>query len=399
MFLLGVDLVQRVSIGATRRFLSLMKPFLPGKRCPVVLAASLGLTVLGTSVESGTPRTATEQTTSDVRSWEPDLPAQYLKMIDPELRDEALHQRHAAALSGPMSLAKLDSRRKRINAAVPQPLQSVEFERRLVTRSDGEPSVPVYVIHATPGRSRPVIVHIHGGGFTAGSAMADLPGLQKIAAELDIPIVTIDYRLAPETTWEGSLKDNYAALLWTMRHAAELGVDPTRIAVMGESAGGGHAALLALYAHTRGQVHIAFLSLIYPTLDDRTGSTSHPAPPMGYFGWGEDANRFAWRSLLGMAPGSDNVPSAAVPMRATDLSGLPPTYIAVGALDLLAPEDMSFAAKLMAAGVSTELVVVPGAFHGFDALVPKAKVSERFTCLKIDALRRGLGLVHDAAQR
>jgi acetyl esterase/lipase len=216
--------------------------------------------------------------------------------------------------------------------------------------------------------------------------------VQALARELDCPIVTVDYRLAPETTWSGSLEDNYAALLWLHEHAAELGVDPSRIAIAGESAGGGHAALLAIAARDRGEVGIAFQCLTYPMLDDRSGTSRRLAEHIGYFGWNAEANRFGWESFLGCAPGGDAVPCGGGPARCEDLAGLPPAWIGVGGLDLFVEEDVAFAQRLNAAGVPTELLVVPGAFHGFDMFKPDAAISRRFAAAKLDALRRGLGL-------
>ena len=175
-------------------------------------------------------------------------------------------------------------------------------------------------------------------------------------------------------------------------NAASLGIDPKRIAIGGESAGGGHAAMLAIAARDRGEYALAFQLLIYPMLDDRTGSTN-PAPEhIGHFLWNSGSNRFGWESLLGMAPGSPNPPAGSVPARVKDLSGLPPTFIGVGALDLFVDEDVDYARRLIAAGVSTELLVVPGAYHGFNGVVPKASVSVRFNAQALNALKRGWGL-------
>jgi acetyl esterase/lipase len=250
------------------------------------------------------------------------------------------------------------------------------------------PDVSVYVINAQPGKFRPGILHLHGGGFTSGSARASAPDMQEIAAELDCTILSVDFRNAPETRYTGSLEDNYSALLWMHAHADELGVDRERIAVMGESGGGGHAALLTLTARDRAEVAIRFQMLTYPMLDDRTG-TSHPVPPhLEVFGWNPDANRFSWRCFLGQEPGTDEVPSHAVPARVDNLSGLPPTFIGVGAFDLFVQEDIAYARRLIEACVPTELLVVPGAFHGFDVVAKEAAVSRRFAAAKLSALRR-----------
>src|SRR5262249_2653363 len=158
-----------------------------------------------------------------------------------------------------------------------------------------------------------------------GAAALFFAQLIPLAQALDAVIVSVDYRLAPATPFPGSLEDNYAALLWLFRNAAELGVDPARIAVMGESAGGGHAAMLALAARDRGEVRIKYQALVYPMLDDRTGSTRQPPPNIGTLVWTPAQNRQGWSALLGVAAGSRRVPEGAVPARAASLAGLPPT--------------------------------------------------------------------------
>lgn len=184
-------------------------------------------------------------------------------------------------------------------------------------------------------------------------------------------IVTVDYRLAPETSDAGSVEDNYAGLKWLHASTATLGVDRARIGVMGESAGGGHAALLAIAARDRGKVSLAFQCLTYPMLDDHTGSSVAAPPSVGRIIWTAQDNRLGWEFSLGMEPGTPNVPANAVPARVSDLGGLPPAFIGGGSIDLFVNEDIDFAQRLNNAGVSTELVVVPGAFHGFDPSLPR----------------------------
>jgi acetyl esterase/lipase len=232
-----------------------------------------------------------------------------------------------------------------------------------------------------------VLLHMHGGGFMMPDPWLP-PRLQGIATDCHCVVVSVDYRLAPETRYPGSLEDNYAALKWVHAHAAELGIDRSRIAVGGESAGGGHAASLAIHARDRNEVPIVFQLLIYAGLDDRTGST-RPAPPaVGHFMWNASANRLAWSSLLGVPAGSSRVPAAAVPARVATVAGLPPAWIGVGALDLFVEEDMEYARRLVHAGVATELLVVRGAFHGFDLVVPDAEASKQFSASWKSALRK-----------
>jgi acetyl esterase/lipase len=262
--------------------------------------------------------------------------------------------------------------------------------QRTVPGPKGAPDVRVSIVNdggggaATP---RPAILHIHGGGYTGGSASIMLPSLQALAAALDCVIVSVDYRLAPGTRFPGSLEDNYAALKWLYGNARELGVDASRIAVMGESAGGGHAAMLAIAARDRGEVPLLYQALIYPMLDDRSGTTRQVPPQIGTLVWTRDANRGGWTALLGVPAGASQVPEGAVPARVANLAGLPPTFIGVGGIDLFVEEDIGYAQRLNNAGVPVELNVVPGAFHAFDVFEPNAPVTIRFRAALTNALK------------
>lgn len=322
------------------------------------------------------------------------LPSQ---LVHPELRAAAQQIETRFRGQPGMTAASLEQARKGMQGNNPfaqPPLADVPWTKRTVPGAKGQPDVSVLVVNAKPGMSRPAILHTHGGGFVGGKAADSLHDLQAICREIDCAAVSVDYRLAPETTYAGSTEDNYAALKWLHGNAADLGADPGRIAVMGESAGGGHAALLAITARDRGEVPLAFQCLIYPMLDDRTGSSRMPPRHVGTLIWTPASNRFGWESFLGQKPGGASAPRGAVPARVTDLSNLPPAFIGVGTLDLFCDEDIDYAQRLSDAGVPTELIVVPGAFHGFDgiALMIHAKLGTWFHATKLNALRRGFGL-------
>jgi acetyl esterase/lipase len=269
----------------------------------------------------------------------------------------------------------------------PKPLQSPAWEERSLPGPAGAPPLRVYVINRQPGAApRPAILHMHGGGYVIGTARTGMALLQPLAQELDCLIVTVDYRLAPDTVFPGALEDNYCALRWLAQNARELGVDPKRIAVMGESAGGGHAATLAIAARDRGEVPIAGQVLIYPMLDDRTGSAASSAGE--HFLWNAASNRYGWSSLLRVPAGSAEVPPGAVPARIADLRGLPPAFISVGTLDLFYEEDLEYARRLQAAGVPVQVEVFEGAYHGFDVFRPQAAASRRLRGASVAALRQ-----------
>ena len=255
----------------------------------------------------------------------------------------------------------------------------------------GQGDVNVLVFDPKPGqKNRPAVIFIHGGGFIVGHADTNLRLPQLAAQATGAFTVSVDYALAPEARFPVALEQCYATLAWLHRNAARLGIDPTRIAVMGDSAGGGHAAMLTIAARDRREFPIAYQCLIYPVLDDRTGSTREMPPYMGHFLWTPAANRFAWSSLLGMPPGSASPPLGSVPARVKDLSGLPPAFIGVGSIDLFCDEDIEYARRLAMAGISAELFIVPGAYHGFDIVAPEAKLTVQFQDVWQSALRRGL---------
>jgi acetyl esterase/lipase len=220
----------------------------------------------------------------------------------------------------------------------------------------------------------PAAVYLHGGGMIAGSVELYDRWVAAYVADSGVPMLAVDYRRAPEHPHPSPAEDSYAGLAWLAAHASDLGVDPGRIALMGESAGGGLAAGTALLARDRGPA-VARQILIYPMLDDRN---TVPDPALAPFTlWSYDDNYTGWHALLGEKLGTGDVPAAAAPARALDLAGLPATYLEVGGLDIFRDEDIEYARRLDAAGVPVELHVHPGCPHGFDLIAPGADVSRR----------------------
>ncbi|MET0377749.1 MAG: alpha/beta hydrolase [Spongiibacteraceae bacterium] len=233
------------------------------------------------------------------------------------------------------------------------------------------------------------LLWIHGGGYVIGTADMSDQRQAEMAIAGQCLVVSVDYRLAPETPFPGPLDDCYAALKWLAANAAELGVDASRIAIGGASAGGGLAAGLALLARDRDEVKVIFQLLIYPMIDDRNVTASSHFITMEKF-WNRALNLRGWAQYLGKPGGSADVSPYAAASRATDLQGLPPAYIPVGDLDLFVDENIEYAQRLLQAGVPTELHIYTGAYHGSESMVPSAKISQR--CLRgiDDALRRAL---------
>jgi triacylglycerol lipase len=288
-----------------------------------------------------------------------------MNLVDAELH-EALANFPFSSFSAemlPMIRGGLETMR-----ATPQIATAVAAaDERYAPGPTGAPAVRVLIHRPAQAADRllPAILHLHGGGYIIGAPEMGAIEHQELVNELNCVIVSVDYRLAPETPHPGPIEDCYAALKWLHTEAIALGVDPQRIGVSGESAGGGLAAALALLARDRGEVPLAFQHLIYPMLDDRTCTTTDPHPHTGHHVWTAESNRLGWTSLLGKAPGGPDTECYVAAARATDLSGLPPTFIAVGALDLFLDEDMDYALRLTRAAVPVELHVYPGAYHGF----------------------------------
>lgn len=275
----------------------------------------------------------------------------------------------------------------------PDELASVLREERFLPGPPDAPDVRV-LLYTPPGDAaapRPAVLHIHGGGYVLGSPEFNDLGNRTLAAKLGAVVVSVDYRLAPEVAWPGALHDCYAVLCWLHDHGGELGVDPLRIAIAGESAGGGHAVALALHARDQGGPPIKLQVLDAPMLDDRTGSTGETHPYCGHFVWTPQTNRFGWSALLGHEAGGPNVADAAVPARTTNLSRLAPTFITVGALDLLLDESLEWTRRLALAGVPAELHVIPGAYHGFSLAAGTPQV-EQVEQLRSEALARAFAV-------
>jgi acetyl esterase/lipase len=235
----------------------------------------------------------------------------------------------------------------------------------------------------------PAMLWIHGGGFVMGDSEIDQDNIIATVREAGIAVAAVNYRLAPGHPFPAAIDDCYAALRWLHAEAKVLAVLPDRIAVGGSSAGGGLAAALALMAHDRKEVPVAFQLLIYPMLDDRTAIRTDMDMSSVRL-WNNECNQFGWGSYLQSAPGAVDIHPYAAPARRESLSGLPPSWIGVGTCDLFHDEDVTYAKRLRESGVACELRVVEGAYHAFDLFSPKANVVKQFRQSYINAMKSAL---------
>jgi acetyl esterase/lipase len=310
-------------------------------------------------------------------------------LIDPESR-EPLDQLLQVMPGGFNSIPDIAARRAAVTqmmaAAEVPPNPNVTTRDRTVPGPDGAPDIRVRIYRpAKATGALPGIYFIHGGGMILGDIDGEDVAASMICEKTGAVVVSVEYRLAPEHPHPAQVEDCYTGLTWMARNASELGVDPGRIAVYGASAGGGLTIATCLLARDRGGPAICFQMPIYPMIDDQneTGS-SHEITDIGI--WDREGNMEAWNWYLG----EGKPDQYAAPARAEDLTSLPPAFIDVGTVDLFRDEDITFAMRLMQAGVPTELHVNPGAYHASENFAPDAALSRKIWERRISALRRAL---------
>lgn len=254
----------------------------------------------------------------------------------------------------------------------------------------GDPIQLAVIQRADRTGATTAVYGIHGGGMMFGHYLSNMDSYDWLL-EHDVVLVSVDYRLAPEHPDPYPVEDCYAGLVWVAEHAEELGIDPERIVVAGQSAGAGLAAGVALLARDRRGPALMAQILVSPMLDDRDETVSTQQID-GVGVADRQMTRFGWDAYLGERRATDDVSVYAAPARATDLSGLPRTYIDCGSAEVFRDETVSYASAMWAAGVDAELHVWPGAFHGFTSMVPQAAVSKSATAALADWTRRLLAM-------
>lgn len=234
--------------------------------------------------------------------------------------------------------------------------------------------VPLRWFTKAHSQSGSAVIYLHGGGMVCGSSAIYDPLVCRYVQATGVSFLSVDYRLAPEHGNVGLAFDAFAALEWLLREAGNLNIDPSRIAVMGDSGGGGIAAAAAILARDR-NIGIARQILVYPMLDDRNVTPDARLEATAV--WSYDNNRTAWAAVLGNSIGLADATPYQAPARVLDYSNLPSTYIEVGELDIFRDESFLFAQSLVAAGVPCEFHLHPGAPHAYDLISPNFATSRR----------------------
>ncbi len=313
-----------------------------------------------------------------------------VERLDPEIKEQVKMMAAQPRMDySDIPAARAASKKMMANVRMPE-VHGVKSEDREVPGPKDSPDVPVRIYRPEKQAGLlPALLWIHGGGYMFGDLdQEDFIGKQ-LALAGDCMVVSVDYRLAPENPYPAPLEDCYAALKWLAANTKELKVESTHIAIGGASAGGGLASGLALLTRDRAEIDIIFQLLVYPMMNDCNVAPPSKTLPDALL-WTRASNLIGWSAYLGCKPGGEGIPCYAAASRATDLKGLPPTYITVGDLDLFARESVEYARRLIEAGVSTELHVYPGGCHAFDMIVPGAGISRRFTADMHGALNRAL---------
>ncbi|KAF2808466.1 alpha/beta hydrolase fold-3 domain-containing protein [Mytilinidion resinicola] len=265
----------------------------------------------------------------------------------------------------------------------------ITLEERTIPGPHGDINISIFKPSASTDKPRPGIYFIHGGGMFTGNRFLGSSFLCDWVEQVGAVGVSVEYRLAPEHPYPVPLDDCYAGLKWVGEHLGELGIDPDRLMLAGQSAGGGLSASLALTVRDKGGPKLRALCLICPMLDDHNNSLS--ARQYATVGtWNQEKSAFGWSCLLGDQAGSEGVSPYAAAARATDLSGLPPTFLDVGSAEPFRDEVVAFAGAIWKDGGKADLHVWDGAFHGFDMLVPSAKLSVAAVSTRLDWVKRVL---------
>ena len=309
----------------------------------------------------------------------------FMSRVAPELKE-------ILTVFPPLSLPEGLEAARQAPAIPIEKLESVNITVRTIPGGDGQDmKVKIYEPVPRGAETLPALLFIHGGGYVIGDADGSDGDCQEFAKEAQCVVVSVDYRLAPEHPYPAPLEDCYSALVWMTNAANELNIDVSRVAVAGQSAGGGLTAALSLLARDRKGPAISFQMPLYPMIDDRNVTPSSYEITDERAIWNRGNNLAGWRMYLGEHANGEISPYAA-PARAKNLSNLPPTFTCVGQLDPFRDETIEYVAKLAQAGVPVEFHLYPGAYHGFELLNPTSEIGKKAKNEYVQALKRALQL-------
>jgi acetyl esterase/lipase len=311
-------------------------------------------------------------------------------MIDRKLLDPGL--RFIADIDDALALyadASLDDIRENSPVTVVENPDRISVRDEFVDADGYRLRIRIYEPRGKSETKIGALYWIHGGGMALGSPEIDDAICARFALACNILVASVDYRLAPENPYPVPLKDSHAGLLWLFDNADELGIDNERVAIGGASSGGNLCAALTLLLRDNGGPKLIFQMPLYPMIDDRMETVSMETFTADFipFAWNRDNNKVAWDWYL-KDVNRDDVPIYAAPARAEDLSNLPPAYSCVGEFDPFRDETIDYFSRLQKSGVTAELHVYPGAFHGFDATPIGSELGEKAIQRYIDALRK-----------
>jgi len=307
--------------------------------------------------------------------------------IDPDLRARGLLMKVVNGTFTERRLRLIHRLMKRPRTLIKD--DTLEIRQVAVSRPDGSAMRVLIFGPREPRTNAPGVLWLHGGGYAIGAPEQALSMARRLIEASGCVVIAPDYRLSIEAPYPAALEDAYAALLWMKNHARDLGIRDDQLMVGGDSAGGGLAVAVALYARDRGEVSIAYQMPLYPMLDDRmtTESARNNDAPV----WNSRSNAIAWRLYLGALFGADDVPAYAAPARATDYRGLPPAVTFVGELEPFRDETQQYVRNLREAGVAVDFMLLDGCYHGFDQVCPSAAVSRRATDFVVERFMYAVG--------
>lgn len=303
------------------------------------------------------------------------------QMLHPDVREVGIYTRETSPVyTEEIFRSNLEALNQRNDAIQPT---FARMEKVFLERNDGSKMRCLVLKPENPAPKLPAVLFLHGGGYIGGSPEDKIWFVERLLGMADAVFFSPDYSLALDRPYPAAIEDAYQALLWLKDNAESLGANPDQLFIVGESAGGGLAAGLAIYARDKGEVNVAFQMPLFPMLDDRmiTESMRDNDAPV----WNEYNNRLAWKLYLQNLEGE--TPVYAAPARLEDFRGLPPAYTYVGTVDPFYDETKAYFEKLRAAGIEAKADFYEGCYHAFDELNPKAPLVKRCNDALGDAFR------------